>query len=104
MSFISTDILEDFPNVAQAIFDAYCAGKARALKRRIGTTFVPWGKEYWTETMKMFDDDPFPMGLTEANRNNVSTLLRYLHEQKLISKLPEIDDLFLPGTIGFKEN
>lgn len=98
------EILEDFPDAAKAIFDAYCTGKARALKRRIGTTFVPWGKEYWTETMAMFDGDPFPMGLTESNRNNVGTLLRYLHEQKLISELPEIDDLFLPGTVGFKEN
>jgi len=98
------ELLEDFPDAATAIFQAYCTGKARALKRRIGTTFVPWGKEYWSETMALFDGDPFPMGLTESNRKNVGTLLRYLHEQKLISELPEIEDLFLPGTAGFQEH
>jgi len=51
----------------------------------------------------MFDGDPFPMGLTESNRKNVRTLLRYLHEQKLISELPDIEDLFLQGTAGFTE-
>ena len=98
------ELLEAFPNAAEAIFKAYCTGKARALKRRIGSTFVPWGKEYWAETMAMFDGDPFPMGLTESNRKNVGTLLRYLHEQKLISELPDIEDLFLPGTVGFQEH
>ena len=98
------ELLDKFPNAAEAIFKAYCTGKARALKRRIGSTFVPWGKEYWAETMAMFDGDPFPMGLTESNRKNVGTLLRYLHEQKLISELPEIEDLFLPGTVGFQEH
>jgi len=43
------------------------------------------------------------MGLTESNRRNVGTLLRYLHEQKLISTLPDIEDLFLPGTANFVE-
>ena len=97
------ELLDDFPDAPAAIFAAYCHGKKRALARRIGSTFVPWGKEYWTETMAMFDGDPFPMGLTESNRKNVGTLLRYLHEQKLISSLPDIEDLFLPGTANFIE-
>jgi len=97
------ELLDEFPDAPKAIFDAYCIGKARALKRKIGSTFVPWGKDYWTETMSMFGGDPFPMGLTESNRKNVGTLLRYLHEQTLISELPEIEDLFLPGTTAFTE-
>lgn len=97
------ELLDDFPNAADAIFQAYCAGKERALARRIGTTFVPWGKEYWSDTMALFGGDPFPMGLTAANRKNVGTLVRYLHEQTLISELPEIDDLFLDGTQEFSE-
>ncbi len=97
------ELLDEFPDAPKAIFDAYCTGKARALKRKIGSTFVPWGKDYWTETMSMFGGDPFPMGLTESNRKNVGTLLRYLHEQTLISELPEIEDLFLPGTTAFSE-
>jgi 4,5-dihydroxyphthalate decarboxylase len=97
------ELLEEYPDAARAIFEAYCAGKKRALARRMGTTFVPWGKEYWTETMGLFGGDPFPMGLTEANRKNVGTLVRYLHEQTLISELPDIDDLFLDGTQEFTE-
>ena len=97
------ELLDEFPEAPAAIFAAYCQGKKRALARRIGSTFVPWGREYWTETMTMFDGDPFPMGLTESNRKNVRTLLRYLHEQKLISELPDIEDLFLQGTAGFTE-
>ena len=97
------ELLDEFPGAASAIFAAYCNGKKRALARRIGSTFVPWGKQYWTETMAVFDGDPFPMGLTEGNRTNVNTLLRYLHEQKLISDLPDIDDMFLSGTANFIE-
>ncbi|MBS28935.1 MAG: hypothetical protein CL566_08455 [Alphaproteobacteria bacterium] len=97
------EVLDEFPDAPRAIFDAYCAGKKKALARRIGTTFVPWGKEYWAETMAIFDGDPFPMGLTDANRNNVGTLLRYLYEQRLIANLPDIEDLFPPGTVDFKE-
>ena len=98
------ELLDEFPNAAAAIFAAYCQGKKRALTRRIGSTFVPWGKSYWTETMAMFDGDPIPMGLTESNRKNVGTLLRYLHEQKLISELPDIEDLFLKGTTELMED
>ena len=43
------------------------------------------------------DLDPIPFGLTDKNRKIVNTLMRYLHEQLFISKLPDIDGLFVDG-------
>jgi 4,5-dihydroxyphthalate decarboxylase len=39
--------------------------------------------------------DPWAFGLTPANRNNLSTALRYAHEQGLISGTQSLSDLFI---------
>ncbi len=100
---IHRDIYDSHPEVAPAIFEAYTHSKKVALQRKVGSTFVPWGAQYWASTMNVFGGDPFPFGLNESNRNNVGTLVGYLHEQGLISRLPAVDDLFLPESLGWRE-
>lgn len=100
---IHRDVYDAVPGVARAIFDAYCHSKQIALKRKVGSTFVPWGAQFWAETMSVFGGDPFPFGLNESNHKNVGTLVGYLHEQGLIADLPEVDDLFQPETLDWRE-
>ena len=100
---IHRDVYDSVPNVARAIFDAYSHSKQVALQRKVGSTFVPWGAQYWANTMSVFGGDPFPYGLNESNRNNVGTLVGYLHEQGLIEKRPSVDELFQPETLGWRE-
>ena len=66
---IERGLLGRHPQAARAVFDAYCARRVLA-----GET------------------DRF--GFAGANRANVETLFRYLHEQRLTSTLQKIDDLF----------
>jgi hypothetical protein len=42
-----------------------------------------------------FGGDPLPYGLNELNRKVVGTLARFLHEQKLIERQPNLDPLFI---------
>ncbi len=51
------------------------------------------------EQRKVFGDDPFAYGL-KANFKTVKTLARYMHEQGLISREPDIDSLFAESTIN----
>ena len=57
-----------------------------------------------TETLAFFGDDPLPYGLPETNRKVVGKLIGYLHEQKLISRAPAIDELFVEGSADYREH
>lgn len=100
---IRNDVIERIPRITEILFKAYARSKAAAYQRRIGATMIPWGKHYWTETMAFFGDDPLPYGLTETNRKVVGKLIGYLHEQKLISRAPAVDELFVKGSANYRE-
>lgn len=92
------DSLKNIDGVGTAVFQAYAKAKAAAYKRRLGTTLLPWGQRYWTKVFDQFGGDPMPYGLTDLNRMIVGKVGQFLHEQKLIGELPDIDALFLPET------
>ena len=93
---IREDVLAKHTGVAAAVGEAYAAAKAHAYKRQLGTTLVPWGKSYWARTFARFGGDPLPYGLTSDNRRVIAKLADYLHEQRFVSKVPEVDELFAP--------
>jgi hypothetical protein len=96
---IRSDALQRLPGLPRALFEAYEQAKARACARQLGTTFMPWGAWHWKKTFDQFAGDPLPYGLNDINRKVVGTLARFLHEQKLIERQPELDSLFI-GTRG----
>jgi 4,5-dihydroxyphthalate decarboxylase len=100
---IHRNVYDRQPEVARAIFEAYAHSKKVALQRKVGSTFVPWGAEYWAQTMSVFGGDPFPFGLDDSNRHNVGTLVGYLYEQGLIARKPEVEELFQPETLDWRE-
>ena len=83
--------LANHPAAPKALFDACCASKRKFYAD--GGNLNPWGDPA--------GDDPIPFGLTEKNREIVGTLFGYLFEQKLISRVPDIDPLFVDGAAGF---
>ena len=91
------------PGAARAAFDAYAAAKKRALKRRVGATFVPWGEQSWNDAMAVFGGNSHPYGLTDANRKQVSLLGKYLLDQGFIPRALDIDHLFVPGSDSWRE-
>jgi 4,5-dihydroxyphthalate decarboxylase len=100
---IREDALAEQPKLPMSLFKAYANSKQRAYKRRLGTTLMPWGMRHWVRVFDQFNGDPLPYGLTEVNRNVVARLVRFLHDQKLISRPLSVDELFLPQTCKFKE-
>jgi 4,5-dihydroxyphthalate decarboxylase len=99
-----SDVLKRLPELPQALFDAFRECKALAYKRRLGATLVPWGARYWATMFNKFGGDPLPYGLTDANRKTVGRLAAFLHDQKLIASVPDIEALFVPESSQFREN
>lgn len=90
-------------DAGRTLFDLFSKAKRSALQRKLGSTMVPWGEIHWEETMRRFGGDPLPYGLTPANRRTIDTLLGYLEDQRLISRKPDIESLFWPGSAGWTE-
>ena len=51
---------------------------------------------------ELLGPDPWEYGLTDANRRNFETLVGYSHDQGLIGRRIELDELFLPVSQGRK--
>ena len=84
-------VLEKFPEAPQALFKAYCASKKQFYDE--GGRVNPWGDET--------NDDLIPFGFTVKNREIVEKLFGYLHEQKFISRIPDIEPIFADGAMNF---
>lgn len=100
---IRDDALQRLPDLPQGLFEAYARSKAHAYKRRLGTTLMPWGMRHWNRVFDQFGGDPLPYGLTPINRDVVQRLAGFLHDQKLIANRPDVEQLFIPESRGFKE-
>lgn len=91
---IHRSCLAAHPHAPKAIFDACCASKKRFYAE--GGNLDPWGEKR--------EEDPIPFGLTGKNREIVATLLRYLHEQKFIERVPAVDELFIEDADRLVDN
>jgi 4,5-dihydroxyphthalate decarboxylase len=100
---IRDDALKRLPKLPRALFQAYAEAKARAYKRRLGTTLMPWGMRHWNKVFDQFGGDPLPYGLNSINRDVVRRLADFLFDQKLISKKMEVEALFIPDSVKFAE-
>ncbi len=92
---IRSDVLQRHPTLPKVLFDAYQTAKLRAYDRRLATTLVPWGARHWAKVFGFFGGDPLPYGVTPENLDVVSRLAGFLYDQRLITKLPSVPDLFL---------
>ena len=97
-------LVEQHPWVAVNLFKAFNEAKAIAMKRMQNPRIVPlaWYRDAWEEQEKILGSDPWEYGLGAANRHNLQTLVSYSHEQGLIKKKAELEQLFLNVTQGSK--
>ncbi|MDG2186927.1 MAG: hypothetical protein P8K09_01495 [Hyphomicrobiales bacterium] len=100
---IHQDTYLKYPNLGHLLFQAYSDSKKLALKRKLGSTLLPWADKQWSETMHIFNYDPYPHGLSKSNRNNIQKLLDYLFEQELITKKVSIEDIFVKESHNWTE-
>jgi 4,5-dihydroxyphthalate decarboxylase len=97
-------LVEQHPWVTVNLFKAFNEAKSIAMKRMQNPRIVPlaWYRDAWEEQEKILGPDPWEYGLSAANRHNLETLISYSHEQGLIKKKAELEQLFLNVSLGSK--
>ncbi len=103
-------IVREHPWVASNIAHAFNEAKRLGYERVRNPRVVPlaWFTSEWEEQSAILGPDPWAYGLTEANRANLRTLIRYTHEQGLTAGQADLAELFidigreaLAGVTGF---
>jgi 4,5-dihydroxyphthalate decarboxylase len=96
-------VYEKNPWVAQSLYKAFTAAKARAYELYAQTAalpaMIPWLVSHIEEIRKEIGEDWWPYGL-EPNRKALETFLRYHHEQGLSKKLRTPEELFARETLS----
>lgn len=99
---IKHEIVDRYPWVAHSLQRAFEDAKDRAYKRLQNPRVVPlaWYQSALEEQQALLGDDPWAYGLDEDNRRNLETLIRYSHEQGLISTQLAVDKLFVETALA----
>ena len=97
---IKNEILEKHPWVAVNFLQAFEAAKELCYVRmKDPRNFaLVWVKELMQEQAAIFGPDPWASGL-EKNRKALEAVVRYEHEQGMITKRPKIEELFFPASL-----
>jgi 4,5-dihydroxyphthalate decarboxylase len=99
---IRRDIYARNPWVAQSLYKAFVAAKAKALEAYDQTAalpaMLPWLVAHVEDTKREMGNDWWPYGL-DANRHVLDTFLRYHHEQGLSKKRLAPEELFARETL-----
>lgn len=99
---IRRDVYEKHPWVAQSLYKAFVAAKAKAYALYNQTAalpaMLPWLVSHTEEIRKEMGDDWWPYGL-EPNRRVLETFLRYHHEQGLSKRRFQPEELFARETL-----
>ncbi len=94
---VKREIVEKNPWVAINLFHAFDEAKKIAMDRLANPRIVPlvWYREAWEEQESIFGADPWEYGLSDKNKNTLTTLVGYANEQGLTRRRPNLDELFL---------
>jgi 4,5-dihydroxyphthalate decarboxylase len=102
VNVIRQEIVDKYPWVATNLVKAFEEAKALAYRRTANPRMVPlaWVRTAWEEQLDVLGADPWAYGLGDANRNNLETVLRYCHQQGLLSRIMKLDELFADTDLG----
>jgi 4,5-dihydroxyphthalate decarboxylase len=106
---IRQEIVDKYPWVTTNLVKAFEASKQMAYQRVKNPRMVPlaWVRTAVEEQQDILGPDPWQYGLTNANRKNLETIHRYVHQQGMVSKLRPLEELFddtdLGDSVGLEE-
>ncbi len=86
-------MLERYPWIAQALFDAFAEAKKHYLCQLVAGESVSDKDDFYRQ-MTALVGDPLPYGVNE-NRATIEALITYCHQQGLLKKRPAMEDLFV---------
>jgi 4,5-dihydroxyphthalate decarboxylase len=106
---IRQEIVDKYPWVTTNLVKAFEASKQLAYQRVKNPRMVPlaWVRTAVEEQQDILGPDPWQYGLTDANRKNLETIQRYVHQQGMVSKPRSLEELFddtdLGDSVGLEE-
>jgi 4,5-dihydroxyphthalate decarboxylase len=99
---VRRDVAEDKPWLPAEVFRMYSEAKKIAYDNLETTTVLrtslPWAFDEYEETRHLMGEDYWRYGI-DANRKELELVMRYTHEQGLVGKLGNFQDMFLPSTL-----
>ncbi len=103
---IRADVVKEHPWLPKAVFEMYSAAKQRAYDN-LGETGIlkvtlPWLTQEFDKTRELMGENFWQYGI-EANRKELESIMRYVHDQGLVKQKVSFEDLFDPTTIKIKE-
>jgi 4,5-dihydroxyphthalate decarboxylase len=98
---LKSDLSERHPWLAPSLLEALRESKDRAFRRMSDPRSVSlaWLREALEEQADVLGPDPWSYEL-EANRRAIETLIRYAHEQGMISRPFPASELFAPAALA----
>jgi 4,5-dihydroxyphthalate decarboxylase len=99
---IRQEIVDKYPWVTTNLVKAFEASKQLAYQRVKNPRMVPlaWVRTAVEEQQDILGPDPWQYGLTDANRKNLETIQRYVHQQGMVSKQRKLEELFDDTDLG----
>ncbi|MBC2664238.1 ABC transporter substrate-binding protein [Novosphingobium flavum] len=91
---VKDSVLEQHPEVARALFDAFVASKAIYLEQLAAGTSDFDKDDHYREMQQVVGPDPLPYGLNE-DRASIECLIRYCFEQGLLPEQYAAEDMFI---------
>lgn len=97
---VRDELLAEEPRLAVALFEAFTESKLRYVERlRVGAPLSDEADRLHLDIMSLGMVDPLPYGI-DANVPMFETLIDYATDQSIITRRPQILDLFHPSTHG----
>jgi len=99
---VRQEIVDKYPWVTTNLVKAFEAAKQLAYRRVQNPRMVPlaWVRTAVEEQEDILGRDPWQYGLTPANRKNLETIQRYVHQQGMVSRTRPLDELFDDTDLG----
>ena len=99
---IRDEILDEHPWVAVNVYDAFVESRDRCFERNrspSAKTSLTWSHLYRHEQNEILGEDAWQYGLTDSTRTELRTFVRYAHDQGLIPRQYDPEELFYETTL-----
>ena len=94
---VRRSLLEREPSLAPALYRAFCAAKACAVRdleiEQAPKTMLPWSSAHLVETRRLLGENFWPYGVA-ANRVTLQAQINWAFEQGLIGRAVALDEFF----------
>jgi 4,5-dihydroxyphthalate decarboxylase len=99
---INQEIVDKYPWVTTNLVKAFEQSKQMAYRRVANPRMVPlaWVRTAVEEQEELLGRDPWAYGLGAANRKNLETIQRYVHQQGMIGEVRPLEELFDDTDLG----